>query len=341
MTKASFIIGLLLVVTNIRSMTVTGTITDAKTGQPLFGVLIQVDKYEGRYPGFTTQVTTDAAGKYNIDYAPTAVAAIDRNYYRPEYARFTLCSIQGRCLVQGKGQAYLNRAADQLPDGMYLVGYEVDGETSLHKLVKTTGVSNLPVIRQQHAAKLAATASLQTDTLISFSKEGYTTQAVIKSGNTYNIKLHPRTAIGTRPGPGNTGPTGPLKMGSGAVLVSGKVAEGYYFTALTITRADVTMKNFIINGNGLMYAIDSKSTNLTMEDGEIINAGGAGAGIYGANYTAKRLNIHEHANDAIKPWGNVIVEGCWIHHLGTREAAHADGTQIREGSNYVFRKNYY
>ena len=63
------------------------------------------------------------------------------------------------------------------------------------------------------------------------------------------------------------------------------------------------------------------------------------AGILGRNFTARRLNIHESGGDGIKAFGNVLVEDCWIHHLGMNPGAHADGDQTRNGSNFVFRHN--
>jgi hypothetical protein len=75
------------------------------------------------------------------------------------------------------------------------------------------------------------------------------------------------------------------------------------------------------------------------EHGEIYNM--SSAAILGANFTARWLNIHHSGGDGLKPTGNATVEYSWVHHLGMNDGAHADGVQIRSGSDYVFRYNYF
>ena len=45
--------------------------------------------------------------------------------------------------------------------------------------------------------------------------------------------------------------------------------------------------------------------------------------------------------DGFKCESNNLVEGCWIHHIGINDGAHADGNQTRVGSNITFRGNFF
>ncbi len=38
--------------------------------------------------------------------------------------------------------------------------------------------------------------------------------------------------------------------------------------------------------------------------------------------------MHDAGGDGFKAEGNVLIEACWIHHLGTSDGAHADGVQV-------------
>ena len=149
---------------------------------------------------------------------------------------------------------------------------------------------------------------------------------------------------GQKPGPGNTGPTNPgilTTMGSLTVTQAGTVVENVLIQGtLEIKAPNVTVRNFIVDGGGgQAYGIRATQghSGLLIEDGEIRNI--TSAGIYGGNFTARRLNIHDSGGDGMKATENVLVEECWIHHLGTNDGAHADGNQSRWGSNFIFRRN--
>jgi len=243
-------------------------------------------------------------------------------------------------LLKGTGQIRSDPGYNNLTHGMYLLKNESGDEVTMHKIVKTGTFSNITFINKSKAAKSAETmiTNIHLDTLISFSKDGFTTQGVLKSKNTYNIALHPRTKIGDKPDHGNTGPTGPLVLGGSSVLKSGETVSGYYFVRpLIVTKSNVTLKNFIINVDRNLYGVSGEMPGLVMEDGEIFNM--FKCAFYGSNFTARRINIHEGQVDGLKAESNVTVEGCWIHHLGSKDKAHADGEQIRRGGNSVFRGN--
>ena len=149
---------------------------------------------------------------------------------------------------------------------------------------------------------------------------------------------------GQKPGPHNTGPSDPsLLVPSGTITadVDGMVIENVDVNGIIRIEADnVTIRNFRINAGGNSYGIHctfGTYTGTVMEDGEIHNVDSSA--LIGRNFTARRLNIHHSGGDGIKAEGNVLVEGCWIHHLGMNPGAHADGNQTRNGSNIVFRGN--
>ena len=68
--------------------------------------------------------------------------------------------------------------------------------------------------------------------------------------------------------------------------------------------------------------------------------GSSQAGIYGHDFMAQRLNIHDEGSDGIVASGNNgNVFDCYIHNLGTLLGAHADGVQISGGTNWLIRGN--
>jgi len=107
---------------------------------------------------------------------------------------------------------------------------------------------------------------------------------------------------------------------------------------ITIDANNVTIKNFRINGNRCLYGIKivAGRTGTVLEDGEISNVGGTG--IYGSDWTGRRLNIHDIGQDGIKASGNVTLEHSWLHGLGDA-GTHADGVQTRKGFNFHFSYN--
>ena len=65
------------------------------------------------------------------------------------------------------------------------------------------------------------------------------------------------------------------------------------------------------------------------------------APVYAAKGTFRRLDIHESMKDGIKGAGPILVEECWVHHLGMEATAHADCVQMQDsGSGATFRRNY-
>ncbi|MEZ5976015.1 MAG: LamG domain-containing protein [Planctomycetota bacterium] len=151
-------------------------------------------------------------------------------------------------------------------------------------------------------------------------------------------------STGDRPGPSNTGPTNPgiLSNVSGMTITQdGYVLENVRVSGtIDIQANNVTIRNFIVDGGGSSYGIRATGGNygIVIEDGEVLNV--ASAGVYGGGFHASRLNIHESGGDGMKCTNDVLVEGCWVHHLGTAPGAHADCNQTRGGSNFIFRGNY-
>ena len=149
-----------------------------------------------------------------------------------------------------------------------------------------------------------------------------------------------------KPGPHNTGPITPDNLTRvsrdyvHANMVDGAVFEGLDIDGnVNVTANNVTFRNFKLDAGTAPFAfrMDYGKTGILFEDGEII--GMDSAALYGSEFTARRLNIHESGHDAIKSQYNVYIECSWIHHLGTIPEAHADGNQTRHGANLTFRRN--
>jgi hypothetical protein len=143
-----------------------------------------------------------------------------------------------------------------------------------------------------------------------------------------------------RPNADSTGPTsGDLKaMGGTTITVDGTVLEKFAATGqITIKANNVTLRNFTVQSSS-SYGIRVESgKGAVIEDGEIF--GMSSAGIYGGDFTARRLHIHDSGADAIKPTRNALIEDSYLEKLGYLEDAHADGVQMVSGSNVTMRGN--
>lgn len=145
---------------------------------------------------------------------------------------------------------------------------------------------------------------------------------------------------GTEPGPTNTGPTVTAlqPMAGMTITTAGTVLDGVSITGTIVIKAsNVTIKNFRINANGNTYGVQVVSGNVTLQDGEITNA--MGGAVFGNNWTALRLNVHQMGSDAFDGGGNNTLQDCWIHDIGMSPGAHADGIQLNNGDHIVIEGN--
>ena len=150
-----------------------------------------------------------------------------------------------------------------------------------------------------------------------------------------------------RPGICNTGPTDESKLvvinGLYKAQTDGEVIENIHVKGeIQIHANNVTIRNFIADGNGSIYRainIIGGATGLVLEDGIIRNFKAEAIG-YPENFTARRLEIYESEQDGLKAGSNVTIESCYIHHIGNSVGAHADGIQVMGGNNIKFIGNY-
>jgi hypothetical protein len=149
-------------------------------------------------------------------------------------------------------------------------------------------------------------------------------------------------------GPGGLGNVGPsnaaLLQQSGPITITtpGQVVENINVSGtITVAANNVTLRNFRAQ-NVLQQ---SGNGGLLMEDGEIYGgAGYTGDGMDWANYTMRRMNVH-NTFDGVKAHGNVLIESSWIHDLNEFKGAqygaggysHNDGVQVSAGSNITIR----
>ena len=151
----------------------------------------------------------------------------------------------------------------------------------------------------------------------------------------------PPVSSGNKPGPTNTGPTNAaiLKpMGGITITTPNTVLQDVSVTGtIFIKAANVTIKNFKIDADGGNYGIQVISGNVIAQDGEITNA--MGGAVFGNNWTAIRLNVHDLGSDAFDGGGNNTLQDSWIHHIGMSPGAHADGIQLNNGDHIVIRGN--
>jgi hypothetical protein len=149
------------------------------------------------------------------------------------------------------------------------------------------------------------------------------------------------SVFAAQPSEANTGPTtaeGSLRRISGTTITQdGTVLEGVYIEGgVTVNADNVTIRNFKIETSG-SYGVQANGSNLLLEDGEI--TGMNSAAVYGGNFTARRLFVHNSGNDAFKAQSNVVIEDSYIRELGYAPESHADGVQMVSGSNVTIRGN--
>lgn len=148
-----------------------------------------------------------------------------------------------------------------------------------------------------------------------------------------------------KPGKDNTGPTdcecelvpyvGPVN-----IVEDNTVIEGVVFSDMISIHADnVVIRNFVSRpNNDFAFRADLGGLNTIIEDGEIEDA--SSAAIFGSNYTARRLEVHNMGGDAFKGHDNFVIENNWMYDLGSAEGSHSDGVQMSKGTGAIIRGNF-
>jgi hypothetical protein len=160
--------------------------------------------------------------------------------------------------------------------------------------------------------------------------------------------------FGGKPGPGNTGvPAGTrltVYTGDLTITQAGTIIDGWDIHGFVVVEAaNVTIRRSIVRGGvakndtGLVVNYNPAATNLVVEDSELVPSNPSVwiDGIKGANFTARRVNVHGTVDDVKVHGNNVLVTGSWLH--GTQYYAsdpnqgggpsHNDGVQVLGGSN--------
>jgi hypothetical protein len=160
-------------------------------------------------------------------------------------------------------------------------------------------------------------------------------------GEWYNVIPKPDA---TNTGPNNPGILSPANAPPSTITQDGATYENFTATgSITINADNVTLRNFILDGNGSLYTLNvlPGSTGFTAEHGEIFD--GLSTVVYdqGTNNTFRYLYVHESGGDAFKCHGpGVLLEYNFIEKLGTAPGAHADGVQNPAGvGNQTYRYN--
>ncbi len=154
-----------------------------------------------------------------------------------------------------------------------------------------------------------------------------------------------RLPLGRWPGPETTGvPAGTeLRKVSGKLRLTndGEVVSGIDLTGCVEVRAkNVTIEKSRITCDSSTFSIRTHdgAENLLISDVEIDGTGRNSTAICCADYTARRVNIHD-ALDGPRLSDNTVVEDSWIHSLSRQPGSHNDTLQITGGSNVLVRGN--
>jgi hypothetical protein len=124
---------------------------------------------------------------------------------------------------------------------------------------------------------------------------------------------------------------GSMTIGTANAIVENKDVRG----CITVTAPGVTIRNVRVSGRcifGIRYE-NTSGSRLIIQDTEI-SCEGEFTGIYSANFTAIRVNIHDCEN-GLSIGRNVTLQDSYIHDLVNIGDNHADGIQMTDGSTGV------
>lgn len=163
---------------------------------------------------------------------------------------------------------------------------------------------------------------------------------------TSEVYTEPSTAwaLDGFPGPATTGvPTGTVLQSSGSLVVKrdGAVLDGLDIDGCVDVKADdVTIRRSRIACARPTTAVRLHDgyRNLTLEDVEIDGRGVVSTAVGFAQYTLRRVDIH-NAIDGPRLGDGTTVEDSYVHDLVRAEGSHNDALQITGGSGIVVRHN--
>jgi len=136
-------------------------------------------------------------------------------------------------------------------------------------------------------------------------------------------------------------PAGTVLVPSGSLTITaaGTVVDGLEITGTVTVAADnVTIKNTLIKNTG-PFPIKNHGANLLVEDTEIDGQGKGNPAVSFANYTLRRVNIHDVGEGPRIAGGNITIEDSYVHHLVQIGDNHTDVIQAVSGSGIVIRGN--
>ncbi|MBF9131906.1 hypothetical protein I0C86_23500 [Plantactinospora sp. S1510] len=146
------------------------------------------------------------------------------------------------------------------------------------------------------------------------------------------------------PGPTTTGvpsgtvlvPSGPLNLRTDGQDVSGLDIIG----SVNVYAKNVVLRSSRITCTGPGFAIRTfdSATGLLIEDVEINGDGETDAAVGHADYTLRRVNIHDVINGLSLGTRTTVVDS-WIHDLAQADGAHNDCLQTSGADDIVVRHN--
>jgi hypothetical protein len=150
-------------------------------------------------------------------------------------------------------------------------------------------------------------------------------------------------APGAMPGPGNTGPHGPLRpVGSMTISAPGVYSGLDVHGHIDVTAPNVTISNVRVDASDAPYAIRNLSSgHITITDcdlGPSTPGHATDAAVVYNDYTLLPCNIHD-TEDGLKAHGNTDIEDNWLHDTFEDNGNHSDGIQVSAGSHVIIRHN--
>ena len=148
---------------------------------------------------------------------------------------------------------------------------------------------------------------------------------------------------GAKPNAATTGYTGTLTQytGPSTITQDGITLENMRFNGIIrIAANNVTIRNClsqVSRQTTYNFFVEFGYTGTLIEDCEI--RGAFVSGVYGAHMTLRGSHIWEMGSDAIKSFGNFVIENNYVERLHYIPDAHADVIQHNDGDNLTVRGN--
>jgi len=126
---------------------------------------------------------------------------------------------------------------------------------------------------------------------------------------------------------------GPMTITTSTTVIDGKRIP----CGLVVRASSVTIRNSLITGV-CFWGVEVQSGSLTIHDSEITCVNGTGNGLWGPNFVATRMYVHDCEN-ALEINANSVIRDSYLGAVEGTSAAHGDVIQSQGGCDVQILHN--